>query len=161
MKSGVIGALIAAAYFALVPHLYFSGGQEQTIEGRVIVVAEGDALTLNNAGARVAVRLSNIDAPELGQPYGVQSRESLAALALGKTLRCRENGRDRFGQPAWRCSAEKIDVNAEQVRRGMAWAFARYRNDDAMQTLHDDARAAKRGLWKDPGAIAPWSWSSL
>jgi endonuclease YncB( thermonuclease family) len=161
MRSSIIGALIGSAYFALIPHFVLSDNPDATLSGVVASVAEGDMLTVKTELSRVAVRLADIDAPEVSQPFGAQSRESLSRLTLGKPIQCRENGRDRFGQPAWRCTVENLDVNAEQVRRGMAWAFTRYRNDEAMRRLQEEAQLAKRGLWRDPGPVAPWSWSTL
>ncbi len=160
MRSGLFCALLGAAHFALIPHLVFSES-EPPIEGFVVAVPEGDAITVQVHRERVSVRLSDIDAPELNQPHGAESRESLAALALGRNVRCVARARDRFGRPASRCNLKELDVSAEQVRRGMAWSFARYRSDELLQRVEDDARAAKRGLWKDERAVPPWTWSAL
>jgi endonuclease YncB( thermonuclease family) len=160
MRSGLFCALVGAVHFALIPHLVFSES-EPPIEGFVVAAPEGDAITVQVHRERVSVRLSDIDAPELNQPYGRESRESLAALALGRNVRCVARGRDRFGRPASRCKLKDLDVSEEQVRRGMAWFFARYRNDELLQRLEDEARVAKRGLWTDGRAVPPWTWSSL
>jgi endonuclease YncB( thermonuclease family) len=160
MRSGLFCALLGAVHFALIPHLVFSEG-ERSIEGFVVAVPEGDAIVVQVHRERVSVRLADIDAPELNQPYGRESRESLAALALGRNVRCVARGRDRYGHPASRCNLSELDVSAEQVRRGMAWFFARYRDDELLRRLEDEARSAKRGLWKDGRALPPWSWSTF
>ena len=160
MRSGLFCALLGAVHFALIPYLVFPDG-EPPVDGFVVAVPEGDAITVQGRRQRVSVRLSDIDAPELNQPFGSESRESLAALALGRNVRCVERGRDRFGRPASRCKLNDVDVSAEQVRRGMAWFFARYRNDDRLRQLEGEARSERRGLWKDRRAVPPWMWSSL
>ena len=160
MRTGLFCALLGSVHFALIPYLVFSEG-EAPIEGFVVAVPEGDAITVQAHRERVSVRLSDIDAPELNQPYGREARESLAALALGRNVRCVTRGRDRFGRPASRCNLNEVDVSAEQVRRGMAWFFARYRADELLQRLEEEARSAKRGLWKEGRPVPPWVWSSV
>jgi Micrococcal nuclease (thermonuclease) homologs len=39
-----------------------------------------------------------------------------------------------------------LDVNAEQVERGMAWVYRKYARDQALFALEREARNAKRGL---------------
>jgi hypothetical protein len=48
-----------------------------------------------------------------------------------------------------------LDINAEQVKRGMAWVYRKYARDQALYALERQARGAKRGLWADPHAIPP------
>jgi len=50
-------------------------------------------------------------------------------------------------------------LNRELVRAGMAWWYRQYaRNDTPLAQLEAEAKAAKRGLWSDPQAVAPWEW---
>lgn len=47
----------------------------ELISGRVIAVASGDTITiLNSNKTKYKIRLSEIDAPEKAQPYGIASR---------------------------------------------------------------------------------------
>ncbi|RAX55465.1 hypothetical protein CCY97_04155 [Helicobacter sp. 10-6591] len=46
-----------------------------------------------------------------------------------------------------------IDVNAEQVKNGYAWAYRKYSN--AYTHLEIKARAEKRGLWKQNNPVKP------
>ena len=56
------------------------------------------------------------------------------------------------------------DINAEQLRRGMAWvngASRRYVRNPQSYALAAQAQAAKVGLWAGQGAqkpVAPWEW---
>ena len=128
------------------------------ITGKVIAVADGDTLTVLIDQRQIRVRLIDIDAPESGQPYGQQSKESLAKICAGKQAPVADNGKDRFGRTLGRVTCEKVDANAEQVRRGMAWVFDRYVKGRSLYSLQDEARAAKRGLWTDPDPVSPWEW---
>lgn len=56
-----------------------------------------------------------------------------------------------------------LDVNAELVKLGHAWAFRHYMRkveDANLCQLEDEARTAKRGLWGLPKnqRVAPWEW---
>ena len=42
---------------------------------------------------------------------------------------------------------DSIDVCAEMVRMGAAWAYREYLNDRSLLTLESEAKADKRGLW--------------
>lgn len=131
----------------------------QTISGQVVKIADGDTLTIVNAERRqIRVRLAEIDAPESHQPFGARSKQSLSELCFGKVAEIKDNGRDRYGRTIGNIRCGGIDVNAEQVRRGMAWVYDRYVKDRSLYTLQMEARAAHRGLWNDPNPIPPWEW---
>jgi len=108
---------------------------------------------------QVRVRLTDIDAPELGQPYGTRSRQSLSNLCFGKVASLDVRGHDRYKRVLARVNCAGADANAEQVRRGYAWTFVRYvRPDSPLFAIEREARAAHRGLWQDPEPGAPWDW---
>jgi endonuclease YncB( thermonuclease family) len=108
---------------------------------------------------QVRVRLTDIDAPELGQPFGTRSRQSLSEMCFGKLATLEVRGQDRYQRPLARVICDGKDANAEQVRRGYAWIFVRYaRRESPLHALQREAQAARRGLWADPAPVAPWDW---
>jgi endonuclease YncB( thermonuclease family) len=123
-----------------------------------VKVQDGDTLTVLVGRKQVTVRLAEIDAPERKQAFGARSRQSLSELCGNRDAVVREHGVDRFGRTLARISCAGVDVNAEQVRRGMAWVFDRYVTDRSLYQVQDEARAARRGLWADPHPVAPWEW---
>jgi len=108
------------------------------------------------------VRLSEVDVPEHQQPFSALSREHLASLCFKQRADVRPiaagSGLDRYGRTAAHVRCNDTDVNSEQIRAGMAWAFDRYVSDRRLYDLQDEARAARRGLWADAQPIAPWEW---
>src|SRR5690349_19800073 len=85
------------------------------LSGRVVAVIDGDTLAIEDGGKRVhRVRLAEIDAPEKGQPFYVESARSLARVCHRKEATA-EDGKVQ-------CSG--VDAGVEQVRRGMAWSRA-------------------------------------
>ena len=129
------------------------------VRGRVVSVHDGDTLTVLIDRRQVRVRLTDIDAPELGQPFGTRSRQSLSDLCFGKTAALDVRGQDRYKRTLAHVTCAGTDANSEQVRRGYAWTFVRYaRRDSPLLALENEARAAHRGLWQDPGPVPPWDW---
>jgi endonuclease YncB( thermonuclease family) len=127
----------------------------------VVSVHDGDTLTVLVERREVKVRLTDIDAPELGQPFGTRSRQSLSDLCFGKLASINVRGKDRYKRTLAQVTCDGADANAEQVRRGYAWTFTRYAHPDSpLHSLEIEARAAHRGLWSDRAPVAPWDWRS-
>lgn len=126
---------------------------------RVVAVHDGDTLTVLLGRSQVKVRLKDIDAPELRQPFGQRSKQSLAELCFGKQAVLDMGGRDRYGRAIAGINCAGTNANTEQVRRGYAWTYTRYaRVDSPLHALEAEARAAHRGLWVDPAPMPPWDW---
>ena len=145
--------------------------QSWPMTGKVIHVEDGDTLTLLQSDySKVSVRLSDIDAPETshgrgrpGQPYSQASKQSLLALAGGQqaTATCYE--RDRWERPVCTVFVNGQDVNAEQLRRGMAWVSRinrAYVRNPLSAASEAQAKAAQLGLWsaQGPRPVPPWEW---
>src|SRR5262245_47734392 len=124
-------------------------GFAETLQGKVVQVSDGDTLTLLVERKQVKVRLSEIDAPEMGQAFGKRSKESLGQLCGQHLAVVNTSGKDRYGRVIGRVACGGVDANAEQVRRGMAWVFDRYVTDRSLYALQDQARHARAGLWTD------------
>lgn len=127
--------------------------------GRVVSVHDGDTLTVLVERRQVKVRLAEIDAPEMGQPFGKNSKQSLSELCFGKPAALDMRGQDRYKRAIARVTCDGTDANAEQVRRGYAWTYTQYtRADSPLYEMEHEARAARRGLWADPAPVPPWNW---
>jgi endonuclease YncB( thermonuclease family) len=134
----------------------------------VVGITDGDTLTSRcdlaaDAPAQtIKVRLAKVDAPEHHQPFGARSREHLAALCFKQRAEVRPitagGGVDRYRRVVAQVNCKGVDVNAEQVRAGMAWVFDRYVTDRGLYSLQDEARVARRGLWADTQPVPPWDW---
>jgi len=83
----------------LLPFLAHAAPSPQSFEGRVVAVADGDTLTvLDSNNLQHRIRVSGIDAPEKGQPFGDRSKQSLANAVMGKAVRVDWNKQDRYGR---------------------------------------------------------------
>lgn len=126
--------------------------------GRVVSVHDGDTVLVARRGGQISVRLDEIDAPELAQPYGPQAQRSLAGLCLGRTAEIHEQGRDKYDRVLGRVRCGGIDANAEQLRRGYAWFYAQYARDMSLRDLEASARASRLGLWAATRPMPPWEF---
>jgi endonuclease YncB( thermonuclease family) len=135
-----------------------TGAAEYT--GKVVSVHDGDTIRVLYYDGELKIRLECIDAPELHQPYGKDSKETLSNLVFGRTVRVEDHGRDRYGRLLGRVYYRNLDVNSEMVREGAAWVFVRYCHDPEFYRTEREAREAKRGLWALPDSqrVAPWQW---
>lgn len=127
--------------------------------GVVVSVHDGDTLTVLVDKQEVKVRLAEIDAPELRQPFGNRSKQSLAELCFQVPAEIELVAKDRYGRSVGKVQCGEMDAAAHQVALGMAWVFDRYApKDSKLYGLQAGAKAAKRGLWADNEPIPPWEW---
>ena len=124
-------------------------------------VIDGDTLAIGS----VRVRLEGIDAPEQEQTCGnawfgnwtcgKAATEHLELLVRDRAIRCDSVGTDAYGRMLGVCFADGLDINADMVRNGLAWAFVKY--SQRYVEVEADARAAKRGIWQGT-AVPAWQW---
>ena len=136
---------------------------------RIRRVIDGDSLEVKYAGffsflrRPFQVRLYGIDAPELAQPLGEESRDQLAALVRSGGIRMDAVARDRYGRTVgvlYPSSRRRECVNVEMVRYGMAWWYRRYGGRElGFPEAEAEAKTRRRGVWKD-GARSqrPWDY---
>jgi endonuclease YncB( thermonuclease family) len=55
-------------------------------------------------------------------------------------------------------SCGPLNVNANMVALGIAWAYRRYLHDQRLIAVEDEARERGRGLRADAGPTPPWEW---
>ena len=126
-----------------------ASGASITGEARVV---DGDTLVIGE----VRVRLEGIDAPETGQSCGKawlgtwacgqEASNHLARLVRDREVRCDSLGADKYGRMLGICHTAGLDINADLVRNGLAWAFVRY----SQRYVEDEAaaRTMKLGIWQ-------------
>ena len=124
----------------------------------VVRVKDGDSLVVDSNGREVEVRLADIDTPEFNQPRGDEAKEALSSLVDGKDVRLELVGGDAYRRIVAHVFVGEVDVNAELVRRGLAWVRRAYDPAPSLVALEDGARQAERGLWADEDPVPPWIW---
>lgn len=131
-----------------------------TLTGRVVGISDGDTITVLVNSQPVKVRLTEIDTPEKGQPWGSRAREALSGKVFAKAVEVRSEGTDRYGRTLGRVYVDGRDVNREMIREGHAWAYRQYLKDESLLADEDYAKSNGVGLWGLPEAqrMPPWEW---
>lgn len=147
--------------FLLLP---VSAGGE-ILSGKVVHVADGDTITVLDAGNHQhKIRLSGIDAPERKQAYGAVSKKHLSTLVAGKAVSVNWHKRDKYQRLIGKVLLDSQDICLEQIKAGMVWHYKKYQNEQTPQDrasyadAEEEARTARRGLWKDAHPVPPWEW---
>jgi micrococcal nuclease len=117
--------------------------------GWVSWVMDGDTVLVVREGQRepVKLRIDGIDAPESCQPGGEASRDAMMRMALRKTVQVVDVGRDVYGRHIGRLSIDGVDLGAEMVRSGMAWAYRFRTGKGPYAGLQRQAQKQKTGLF--------------
>ncbi len=128
------------------------------ISGTATVI-DGDTLEIGGE----KIRLEGIDAPESAQTCGRakrgtwacgrQAADALAKLVERRRVSCQNKGFDKYERMIGVCSVDGLEINAEMIRRGHAWAFVKY--STTYVALEMEARATEAGIWQGE-AEAPW-----
>jgi endonuclease YncB( thermonuclease family) len=147
--------------------------------GRLVRVVDGDTVVVRLFGLfgpyNTPIRLSAIDAPELGQPGGVAAAQALRAFlstALPRnTVYVTVRGVDRYGRligdvairtycPTIRNPLRicLLDAGTFMVRNGYAWAIPRYGAGPNLLTLWRRARRRRVGIWRRRRPVRPSTW---
>lgn len=137
----------------------------ETYTGRVVGIADGDTITVIDASnIPHKIRLSGIDAPEKKQAFGNVSKQNLAELVFSKTVTVETKKKDRYKRELGTVWVGSIDANLEQVKAGLAWHYKKYEREQspadrrAYGSAEEDARASRRGLWREPRPVPPWEF---
>lgn len=148
--------LILPAFSSTLLAHSFTGTVSRVIDGDTIIVNPVDPVDPVKKG--LSVRLAEIDAPELDQDYGKEAKKALAELVLNKEVTIEYSKKDFFGRIIARIYLpdHKEGVNAILVKKGHAWWYEKYSDDERLNELKEAAKTAKRGLWAANAVVAPW-----
>jgi len=133
----------------------------KTLNGEVTLVHDGDTLTVKTKRDRVyKVRLSDIDAPETGQPFGKPSRRLAIDLALEKTVRVNYTFKDKYGRLIGEVFLPDGKLlNEEMLKAGLAWHYrVKHPHSSFHEKLEYKAWQKKLGLWVQESPIPPWEF---
>lgn len=119
-------------------------------------VTDGDTIIIDD----IRIRFTGSDAPEsyfFGKTQtcldakgvewecGNAATLKLKQLINNQTVRCTDEGQDRYGRTLGICYVGKIDLQAEMVKSGMAVAYLRY--SDRYEDEQNYAKKVKAGMW--------------
>lgn len=132
----------------------FAAQSPEVWTGWVSWVMDGDSVLVVRAGHAepVKLRVDGIDAPEICQPGGTASRDAMVALALRQSVQVEIKAEDVYGRQVGRLSSNGVDLGAQMVRTGMAWAYRFRTGRGPYASLQREAQKQKMGLFAQPQA---------
>jgi endonuclease YncB( thermonuclease family) len=112
-------------------------------------VVDGDTIWIKNAmGKREKVRILGIDAPEICQDWGLESKQAIQTFLKNKKVYIQKKARrDDYGRLLSSIRSDQIDLGAYMVANGYAWAMRYGRQSHHYTQLEKQARRKKIGLW--------------
>ncbi len=129
-------------------------------QAKVIAVSDGDTIKVLNRQQVVKIRLAYIDAPEMGQPYGMQSKMALSDLIYKKVIEVEQVDTDQYKRAVCILHRSGKNINYEMIRSGHAWVYSRYNKDPTLVQAQREAKQQSLGLWRLSAnqRIEPWIW---
>jgi len=135
------------------------------LTGTVTKVYDGDSIHITPDGKkRVVIRLAAIDAPEVKQSHGIQSRDFLRRIIMNKQVTARCNKLDKYKRHVCVVLHNGQDTNLLMVESGQAWYFERFKDEQTHQQQRlyrkaaTNAKNQKLGLWQNTSVIPPWEF---
>ena len=125
--------------------------------GVVTHVSDGDTVWVQplQGGEAYKVRLLGIDAPEMCQPWGPQSRAVLHAALQGQVVEVSARTRDSYGRLLAQLTHQGNDVGAWMVGQGYAWSYSYENHAGPYEALQTQAQMQHLGLFSDGRALQP------
>ena len=151
--------LRAILFFLLLVSGPLLAQSDSSFEAKVIAVKDGDTIEIIYDSFTTRVRLSHIDCPEKGQPFGKAAKTYTSDLCFGRIVRVQAQAKpDRYGRLLAEVFVGDSCINKALVRAGMAWHYLQYSKDTSYSSLETKAHQQQAGLWTESDPIAPWLW---
>lgn len=150
-EAGIIAFL---ALFAISFLLDYTTANQKEIQGKVIKIYDGDTMTVIVNNEKLSIRMFGIDAPELKQKYGIESRDNLIKMCpLNSNITLQVKDKDKYKRTVAVVICNGHNLNSKQVENGFAWAYTDY--SWAFYFKQKIAESKKIGLWADKTPMNP------
>ena len=119
---------------------------------------DGDTVKIKDSAYEYKLRLTDIDAPERNQTYGLKSRRALMHFCKNASVNVYISGIDKYQRSLGKLHCNNRDASEFMVNNGHAWYNRRFSMDYTLDLAEQQARKNKLGLWQNTNPIPPWIW---
>ena len=130
-------------------------------EWKVLSIHDGDTVKVEKDGIVERIRFCGIDAPEISQALGKESRDYLRSLiSLNKPVQISIVDSDRYGRKVGEIFLGDKFINEDMAKAGMAYGYDRYKNcpnQIAIGNAEAIAKSKKLGVWSGDYQT-PWDY---
>jgi micrococcal nuclease len=133
----------------------------KTVNGEVVQIQNGDTLTIKTDRDKLhKIRLADIDAPEMGQPFGRVAQRLAMDLAFEKIVRVNYIFKDKYKRLIGEVFLPDGKLlNEEMLKSGLAWHYrVKHPHSSFMEKLEYKAWKKNLGLWIQKAPIPPWEF---
>lgn len=122
-------------------------------------VIDGDTLSVKTPEGLERIRISQIDAPEQSQAFGLEATQCLTGLVKNYTLNICSDGQDQYGRTIAEITVKGKNIGRLMVEQGCAWAYTKYlKVGSDLPAIQENAKQSSVGLWASHNAYAPWNY---
>lgn len=126
------------------------------LDGYVVKVSDGDSFLIKSYGKKIRVRMYGIDAPELKQRYGKESKKYLENLILGKKVDLKVLYEDKYKRKIAKVYYRGKEINLEMLRSGNVWFYEYHaKREKEYRKAYEKAKKERLGLWRDKNPENP------
>lgn len=126
------------------------------VSGKVIRVSDGDTILIQSGSQKIRVRMYGIDAPELKQKYGEESKKYLEKRIMDKNVDIKVINQDQYGRKVGKVFYKNKDINLEMIETGNAWFYEYHaKREKEYRKAFKNAQEQKLGLWKEKNPQNP------
>ena len=148
------GIVLSLVLFGVSFLLDYTNVNQKEIQGKVIKIYDGDTMTVIANNEKLSIRMFGIDAPEVKQKYGIESRDNLIKMCpLNSNVTLQVKDKDKYKRTVAVVLCNEQNLNSKQVEAGFAWAYTDYSWAFYSQQLK--AESKKLGLWADKNPMNP------
>ena len=125
---------------------------------KIISVHDGDTFEIIKNGKKQSCRIANIDAPELKQSFGINSRDSIRSLILGNEIIIDSIGTDIYTRMIVSAKVKGHRLDSLIIQKGWAWHYSIYSKESLLADCMKSAMSQNLGLWScgKQNVCPPW-----
>lgn len=149
--------------FVIVLALFATQVSALTITGKLVAIHQGDTFTIKSIPPDeklYKIRLSDVDTPEIKQPFGLKAKHFTETQISGKEIQVEYKATDFYGRLIGSVILPQGKVlNEELVRVGLAWHYrVAISPSSTLERLQYEAWGKKIGFWIESSPIPPWKF---
>ena len=91
------------------------------VSGKVIRVSDGDTILIQSGSQKIRVRMYGIDAPELKQKYGEESKKYLEKRIMDKNVDIKVINQDQYGRKVGKVFYKNKDIGKYTNEKNSFW----------------------------------------
>lgn len=156
----VVFFLFAAVFYLVHERYPFLRAQRSDTAVPVMMIHDGDTISVLSKGTQQKVRLIGIDAPEIDQkPWGEEAKRHLEAIVRSSGWKVRMEFDvekvDQYGRTlAYVWTTDNRLINLLMVRDGFAFLYTvppNVKHAEELKKAQEMARSNRVGIWSDDG----------